>query len=430
MAIDAGSRIPVRWVGDQYALHSLAIVNRQICSRLAAHRLVDLEVVSRERATSSGPAGDGGSEHEVLAGAATAATAARAATAATSAVAGTSGGAGREVAAVEVRHQWPPEWNPPANGRWVLVQPWEFESLPCSWVDAVTTAVDEVWCYTTFVRDCYVSSGVDQDRVAVIPLGVDLETFKPSGMTTPLRTSKKFKFLFVGGLISRKGIDVLLAAYRAAFSSGDDVCLVIKAHGGAGAYAKDNFDEMARLVAADPGWPEVEIVDDGLAPDKLAGLYRACDLLVHPYRAEGFGLPVAEAMSCGLPVAVTSGGACDDFVDASVGFRLPARRSPLSIPDVGPATSTYYWLEPDARALRDLLRWCFANPSLLSARSAAARDRAEALFSWDATADMVVSRLVALSAKPARRSSPRPAAAQVAPMRSLAQPEQAVDRVS
>ena len=49
----------------------------------------------------------------------------------------------------------------------------------------------------------------------------------------------------------------------------------------------------------------VHLTDD-LDDDGLAALYRACDVLVHPYRGEGFAMPVLEAMACGLPVIVTA----------------------------------------------------------------------------------------------------------------------------
>ena len=54
-------------------------------------------------------------------------------------------------------------------------------------------------------------------------------------------------------------------------------------------------------------------------------LFAACDVLVHPYRGEGFGLPVLEAMACGLPVVVTAGGPTDEFVPPAACWRVPAR---------------------------------------------------------------------------------------------------------
>jgi glycosyltransferase involved in cell wall biosynthesis len=61
------------------------------------------------------------------------------------------------------------------------------------------------------------------------------------------------------------------------------------------------------------------------ADDEMPGLYAACDSLVHPSRGEEFGLPIAEAMACGLPVVVTAGGAADDFCDDRTAYRIPAR---------------------------------------------------------------------------------------------------------
>ena len=49
----------------------------------------------------------------------------------------------------------------------------------------------------------------------------------------------------------------------------------------------------------------VEYIDRILSETEMAGLYAACDCLVHPFRGEGFALPIVEAMACGLPVIVT-----------------------------------------------------------------------------------------------------------------------------
>lgn len=79
-----------------------------------------------------------------------------------------------------VHHTWPPSFVPPAEGHWVIMQPWEFGSLPRSWIGPLCNEVDEVWAYTHYVRDCYIASGVPGERVHVVPLGVDTRLFSPS----------------------------------------------------------------------------------------------------------------------------------------------------------------------------------------------------------------------------------------------------------
>ena len=118
----------------------------------------------------------------------------------------------------------------------MVFQPWEYGAIPSAWLAPLCDLVDEVWVPTSFVKGGFVQSGVPAERVQVIPLGIDPDLFSPSGPALPLPTSKKFKFLFVGGTIHRKGIDVLLRAYGRAFYRSDDVCLVIKDMGG-GFYA-------------------------------------------------------------------------------------------------------------------------------------------------------------------------------------------------
>jgi glycosyltransferase involved in cell wall biosynthesis len=91
-------------------------------------------------------------------------------------------------------------------------------------------------------------------------------------------------------------------------------------------YKGQTAGETIKQIQADPDAAEVLYLTDELSEEELAGLYTACDCLVHPYRGEGFGMPVAEAMACALPVIVTAGGACDDFCSEENAYFVSAKR--------------------------------------------------------------------------------------------------------
>jgi glycosyltransferase involved in cell wall biosynthesis len=367
----------VRWVGDQFAHHSLSNVNREICARLALQRGVALELSSRERRQDIDPSN-----------------------ASLRALACRTGPVLARRADVEVRHQWPPDWTPPQAGCWVVVQPWEFGGVPEAWVQAIRDGVDEVWCPSTYVRDCYVMSGVPQDRAQVVPNGVDCELFRPDGPQYPLRTQRRTRFLFVGGTIARKGIDVLLDAYVGAFRPDDDVCLVVKSTGSGSFYKGQCADELIRQLSQAAGAPEIELIDDDLGPKDIAALYRSCDVLVHPYRGEGFALPVAEAMATGLPVVVTGYGACTDYCDESTAYLIPAGVERIGEPaGSGPSPIGYWWAAPSRPELVRLLRHVRDNPEEAARKAAAGRARIQQQFSWDAVAKKVRQRLDVLATR-------------------------------
>ena len=154
----------------------------------------------------------------------------------------------------------------------MIFQHWEFGSLPRSWIEPMSRQVDEVWVASQWVRNCFVQSGIPADQVQVIPLGVDPARFHPQAPPLQLQTRKRFRFLFVGGTIHRKGIDLLLEAYAQTFTSKDDVCLVVKDMGVGSFYRGQTAEERIAQVRRRPGAPEIEYLNQPLTEEDMAGL--------------------------------------------------------------------------------------------------------------------------------------------------------------
>lgn len=300
-------------------------------------------------------------------------------------------------AQVTVRHAWPPNWSPPPIGKWVLIQPWEFGVLPEEWVKKLP-AVDEVWVPTHFVKRQYVDSGVPAKKIFVIPNGIDPEKFHPEVKPYPISTTKKFKFLYVGGTIHRKGPDILLNAYLKAFKAEDNVTLVIKDFGAKGNYRGYGYGNQIREAQKKPNAPEIIYIGHDMELDDMIGLYTACDCFVSAYRGEGFALTVLEAMACGLPVVVTDGGATDDFVKSDFGWKIPSK-----VQSIGPMHGSTklvkdgWILEPDVDALSRQMRWIVSNPDELAAKGRAASECARTEWTWKKAAELATARIVELS---------------------------------
>ena len=193
----------------------------------------------------------------------------------------------------------------------------------------------------------------------------------------------------------------MLDAYLAEFSAADGVCLVVKDMGTSSFYRYGNCRAQILAAMADESLPEIVYLEHSMSPGQLASLCAACDCLVAPYRGEGFGLPILEAMACGVPPVVPRGGASDDFVTEATGYTLPARE----------VECRHDWrlcgvpteLSVDLGDLRTAMRQAYDNPEANRSKGQSASRAVRDRFTWAKTAEMMVERLVALADSTQRR---------------------------
>jgi alpha-1,3-rhamnosyl/mannosyltransferase len=211
-------------------------------------------------------------------------------------------------------------------------------------------------------------------RVRVVWNGVDPE-FTPSP-DVPARAAARARYsggrpflLYLGTLEPRKNVGTLVAACEILWGKRRDRPDLVLA-GGAGWKTA----ALARQIARSPFRDRIHPA--GYASRQMAlELYRSAEAFVYPSFAEGFGLPVLEAMACGLPVVASDAAA---------------------LTEVGGAAALYA-PAADAAALARQIERALEDPETRQRLASQGPARA-ALFSWKATAEKTAAVLAEAAA--------------------------------
>lgn len=153
-------------------------------------------------------------------------------------------------------------------------------------------------------RDIIDITGVEPSRVHVVYLALENRFRKFEGATEEVRRlygiSGRF-LLYAGGIEYRKGCDVLLQAFQPIARKNKELSLVMVGS------AEGRYPEKIKQLTSELGLCDRVIFTGFVPDDDLPLLYNGAEIFVYPSTYEGFGLPVLEAMACGVPVITTSG---------------------------------------------------------------------------------------------------------------------------
>ena len=216
------------------------------------------------------------------------------------------------------------------------------------------------------LRDTY---DLDLD-VAVVPGGVDVETYSPSADPADRRLEGRPAFLTVRRLAERMGHGRLLRALAAVVEQRPAAHLTVAGEGP----LRGRLERLARRLGLADHVTVLGYVPDG----ELPGVYATADVFVLPTtELEGFGLATLEALAAGLPVLATPVGGSVEVLSRLGGN--PAIPGPVL------TDST------DRAAIADgLLAWADVDASELAEAGRACRQYAEANYTWDRTVEDLV----------------------------------------
>jgi glycosyltransferase involved in cell wall biosynthesis len=295
-----------------------------------------------------------------------------------------------------------PDFSPPRSGRKFAFGTAEYRVLTEDNMGALRSAaevadtVDIVtpsrWAALAFER-----FGFPPERVHVVPHGIDPLVLCPD--ETSRRTTRDalgardaFVYMSVGAMTWNKGLDILLAAFARVAETEPDVRLVLK--GADALYSSRDLvhEVLGDLPARARETVAARLVYEGrtLSARAMAGLLRAADCYVSPYRAEGFNMPVLEAMACGVPVLCTSGGPTDEFTDPAFAGRIRSQvlKGRVDTTQEGDA------LAPDLDHLVALMRDAARDRDRAPALGALAAKHAADNCTWAAMTDLLLARLL------------------------------------
>ena len=240
---------------------------------------------------------------------------------------------------------------------------------------------DELWVPSKWQRDCTIAQGYPEDKIKVVPEGVDVHTFYPDNTVSHPLTRDKFTFFVAGRWDYRKSIKEIIETFIKTFDKNEPVELIVSV---------DNPFSNDGLKTTEDRLKHYGLEDDRIKilhfppREEYIRLLKSCNVFVSCARAEGWNLPLIEAMACGTPSIYSD---CSGQLEFAKGRGIPVKISH----ELAVSASTYNhfnenvgnYYEPDFNHLSEMMRLSYEKYDTLKKIALVDSKRIREEFSWE-----------------------------------------------
>ncbi len=250
---------------------------------------------------------------------------------------------------------------------------------------------DELWVPSKWQKECSIEQGFEEERVKVVPEGVDVDTFFPEDVES-LDTYKdgRFKFLLFGRWDYRKSTKEIIQTFLKTFDKDEPVDLVVSIDNRWG-------EQMDGFKTTEERLENYNLIDDRIkqlsftSREDYIKYLKTGHVFLSCARSEGWNLPLIEAMSCGTPSIYSN---CSGQLEFAEGRGIPVRidsEKAANTNDYGRYTMSdlpgnYY--EPDFNHLSEVMRDVYVNYKTYKEKSLKESIEIREQFNWDKVADI------------------------------------------
>jgi glycosyltransferase involved in cell wall biosynthesis len=250
---------------------------------------------------------------------------------------------------------------------------------------------DEFWVPSKWQRDCSIAQGYDPQKIKVVPEGIDVNVFYPERINTERNPDGRFKFFLAGRWDYRKSIKEVIETFLKTFNKEEPVDLIISVDNPfSGDGMKTTEDRLKYYGLED----ERIIVKHFPRREEYIKLIKFSDAFVSCARAEGWNIPLIEAMASGTPSIYSNCSGQLEFAERRgipvniIGEKLV---SDSTYSHFNQSIGNYY--EPDFNDLGKKMRDVYENYEKHKSQALIESEQIRKEFSWENVAEVGINTI-------------------------------------